>query len=299
MNNYQTIDADYPDFELYFNNLKLLSQIDFSNSSYDEIYNTFHDFALTIPMLGAKLITENGINGHKLYRARLSKTISKEEDISLVQTFSFPPTSVCKSNQRANIKYKSVFYCADEPFPAIKECGVEDNDEGYLSVWEINANRDLNYANCFPEKLPKNNTWREYGNFHHNFLIEKQTEENKELLKHKIALRNLVTNKFMKEEPPYLISSMLANEYLYENNADLIMYPSAKTFQNYTNFAIHPNVVLNHLKCYKILKFKVAKLESEQLQLKFISIGHIENDRINWKKPTDDDGIELGFKRLN
>lgn len=299
MTNYQTVDADYPDFELYFNNLKLLSQIDFSNSTYDEVYNTFHDFALTIPMLGAKLITVNGINGHKLYRARLSKTISKEEDISLIQTFSFPPTSVCKSNQRANIKYKSVFYCADEPFPAIIECGIEDNDEGYLSIWEIKANRDLHYVNCFPENLPKNNAWREYGNFHHNFLIEKQTKENKELLKHKIALRNLITHKFMKEEPPYFISSMLSNEYLYENKADLIMYPSAKTIQEYTNFAIHPNVVLKHLECNKILKFKITKLETEQVQLKFSLIGHIENDRINWKKPTDDEVAELGFKRLD
>jgi hypothetical protein len=299
MDNYQTIDADYPDFEVYSNNLELLSQIDFSNSSYDEIYNTFHDLALTIPMLGAKLISENGINGHKLYRARLSKTISKDEDISLIQTFSFPPTSVCKSNQRANLKYKSVFYCADEPFPAIKECGVEDNDEGYLSLWEINATRDLNYVNCFQEELPANNYWREYGNYHHNFLIEKQTEENIELLKHKIALRNLVTHKFTKEEPPYFISSMLANEYLYENQSDLIMYPSAKTFQEYTNFAIHPNVVLKHLKCNKILKFKVVKLETEQVQLKFISIGHIENDRINWKKPTDEDASDLGFKKIN
>jgi len=240
----------------------------------------------------------NSINKYKLYRVRLSKTISKEEDTSLIQTFSFPPTSVCKTNQRANIKYKSVFYCTDEVFPAMKECGAEDGDEGYLSTWGFNATRDLYYANCLPEILPETNTWAEYGKFHHNFLKEKQTKDNKELLNHKIALRKLITDKFMKEKPPYHISSMLSNEYLYENNADLIMYPSAQTLQNYTNFAIHPNIVLNHLKCSKVVKFKIMKQENEQIRFKLGLIGHIENDRINWRKSTDEDGKELGFKRL-
>jgi hypothetical protein len=297
MNNYTTIDADYPDLESYKHNLKLLSQTDFSKSTYDEIYNTFHDFALTIPLIGAKLKTVDGINGHRLYRARLSKNFAKEEDISLIQTFSFPPPTVCESNQRANIKFKSVFYCADEAFPAIIECGAEDGDEGYLSVWEINGSRDLHYANCFPEILPKGNTWEEFGRFHHNFLIESQSKKDKNLLQHKIALRNLVTHKFMKEKKPYYLSSMLANEYLYESNADLIMYPSAQTFQDYTNFAFHPNIVSEHLKCYKIFKFKVIKRGTEQVKFNFKSIGHIENDRINWKKPTDEDGIELGFRK--
>jgi len=297
MKTYQTIDAEYPDYKTYISNLKILSGIDFSKSTYDEIYNLFHDFALTIPLLGGNFITKNGINGHKLYRARLCKTISKEEDISLIQTFSFPPPTVCTSNQRANIKHKSVFYCADEVFPAIKECGVEDGDEGFLSIWEFNGTRKLHYVNCLPEILPNNNQWEEYGRFHHNFLIEEQSKVDKKLLEYKIALRKLVTHKFMKEEPPYSISSMLANEYLYEGKVDLIMYPSAKTFQNYTNFAIHPNVVLKHLKCTKVVKLKVIKQGNEQVKFSLKSIGHIERDRINWKEPTDNDGIELGFKK--
>lgn len=296
MDNYTTMNIEFLDFESYKNNLNILSQIDFSKSTYDEIYNKFHDLALTIPMIGAKLKTVNGINGHKLYRARLSKTISDKEDLSLIQSFSFPPPAVCISKQRANIEFKSVFYCADGAFPAIKECGAENGDEGYLSIWKINATRDLLYANCFPEILPKNNTWEEFGRFHHNFLIESQTKKNKSLLKHKIALRNFVTHKFMKEQKPYYLSSMLSNEYLYENNADLIMYPSAQTFQEYTNFAIHPNVVSEHLKCYKIIKFKFLNQGINDVKINFQSIGNIENDRICWKKPTNDDGLELGFR---
>lgn len=293
MKDYQTIDIEYPDFETYSKNLQILDKIDFTNYTTSEIYNKFHDLALTIPILGAKLTAVDGINGYNLYRARLSKTISKEEDLSLIQTFSFPSPSVCKINQRANIKFKSVFYCADEPYPAIKECGAIDGDEAYLSIWEIKASRSLKYVTCLPDKLPEGNTWEEYGTYHHNFLIEKQTASDKNLLKHKIALRNLITQKFMVEEPPYHLSSMLANEYLYHHPADLIMYPSVKTFQGYTNFAFHPNIVLNHLKCIKILKLKDFSNDINQFNI--ASIGHIENDRINWKKPTKKDIVDLGF----
>ncbi|WP_298537998.1 hypothetical protein [uncultured Algibacter sp.] len=298
MNSYQTEEIDYPDLETYKRNLNELSDFDFSNSTYREIYDKFHDLALTLPMLGAKLKTVDGINGHKLYRARLSKTIAKEEDLSIIQTFSFPLSTFCKTNQRANIKHKSVFYCADEAFPAIKECGIQDEEEGYLSVWEIAGKRDLKYATCLPLELPNKNGWAEYGIYHHDFLIKEQSALNKTLLNHKVALRNFITYKFMNEKPPYSLSSMLANEYMYENGVDLIMYPSAKTFQEYTNFAIHPNVVQTQLKCNKIYKFKVIKQDKEQVRIKFISIGHIANDKIEWKKPTDKDGTELGFRKL-
>ena len=68
-----------------------------------------------------------------------------------------------------------------------------------------------------------------------------------------------------------------------------------ETFQEYTNFAIHPNIVSEHLKCYKVFKFKVVKQGTKQVTFNFKSIGHIENERINWKKPTDEDGIEMKY----
>ncbi len=69
MESYKTINANYPDFETYLQNLNTLYNFDFSKSSYDEIYNKFHDYALTLQMIGGKLITKNGIN-------KLSYTLS-------------------------------------------------------------------------------------------------------------------------------------------------------------------------------------------------------------------------------
>jgi len=298
MGKYKTINVDYPEYKIYIKNLEKLKKYNFNDYSPDEIYHKYHDLALILPSLGAKLVFKE-INGYVLYRARLSRTIGKNEDLSLIQSFSFPPPSVCKNKQRANINYKSVFYCADEAFPAIKECGAIDGEEGYLSIWKINANRDLNYASCLPEKLPHKNRWVEYGAFHHTFLRENQTLENKSLLNHKIALRNLITDKFMKEKAPYHLSSMLANEYPYYQNNDLLLYPSVQTFQEYTNFAIHPNAALKQLECFKIYKFKLVEQGKEQVKLNFLSIGDIENDRIKWRNPTNSDGEELGFSKID
>ena len=56
-------------------------------------------------MLGAKLLKEK-FNGHKLYRVRMENSFSDSENKNIIQTFSFPPSTVCKTNGRANIKNK-------------------------------------------------------------------------------------------------------------------------------------------------------------------------------------------------
>ena len=298
MKDYNTQKIEYPDLTEYLKRLKALAEYDFSNSSYDDIYNKFYDYALTIPLLNGKFNFEK-FNGFKLYRVRIEKSISKYEDMNSIQTYSYPPSSLCSSNGRANIKNKPVFYCTDHPYPAIKECNVEVGDTGFLSVWEVSSSRDLAYTCCLPEVLPITNRWREYGTHHHNFLIDRQRNEDSNLLKHKISLRKLITDKFMNEEPPYSISSMLANEYLYNSEIDILIYPSAKTYQDYTNIAIHPNVVNNRIKCSKILKFKVASVEKEKVTFQFGLTGIVtSNDRIKWQKFKDQDGLALGVKKI-
>tara|TARA_R110000751_G_scaffold7964_1_gene32320 strand:- start:4464 stop:5357 length:894 start_codon:yes stop_codon:yes gene_type:complete len=296
MSKYNTQKIEYPEYKTYLKNLQLLSNFDFTNYTNQQIYNKFHDLALTIPGLGAKLIHEK-INGFELYRVRMENTISELEDKDIIQTFSFPPPAVLNSNGRANIKNKSVFYCTDHPYPAIKEANGGIGEVGFLGIWEIQASRDLVYLSCLPEVLPNMNNWHEFGEFHYNFLIEKQSDEDSKVLPHKIALRKLITDKFMLEKPQYHISSMIENEYLYDNDCDLLLYPSAQSFQDYINFAFHPNVVLSHLKCKKIVRFKINKITNQQVGFNLLGIGEIENDRIKWRKITDQDGLDLGFRK--
>ena len=297
MNNYETQNIEYPELQTYLRNLHKLSTYDFSKSSYEKIYNEFFDLALTIPSLGAKLDKE-GFNGFELYRVRMEKTISKSENMNSIKTFSFPPSSICNSNGRANIKKRSVFYCTDEMLPAIKESEGNINDIGFLGIWEVQSNRNLKYMSCLPEALPKSNGWEEFGRYHHNFLIDEQVKENQDLLAYKVALRKLITDKFMMEKKPYSISSMLANEYLYETDNDFILYSSIQTQYDYTNFAFHPKSVINHLKCRKIIKFKINDIKDGQFVINISMIGEAENNRLYWKRANDEDCIELGFNKI-
>lgn len=148
-----------------------------------------------------------------------------------------------------------------------------------------------------PEKLPGKNRWQEYGTFHHNFLIENHSKVDEKTLKYRVALRNFITERFMLEKEPYSISSMLAHEYLYMNETDILLYPSAQTLQDYTNFAIHPRVASNQLRCLKVLRFKITKDLGKHFQLIFSLIGTPEMNKINWQKANDEDIANFGFEK--
>lgn len=98
------------------------------------------------------------INLLKAFRVRLNIN-ETEEDIDLIRTFSYPSPSFCKQNGRANLKNKSVFYCADAFETAFAETKPAAGDIGYLSIWEIDCDRHVNYMGFFPTSVPENNIW--------------------------------------------------------------------------------------------------------------------------------------------
>lgn len=296
MKDYHTQNIEYPDYPSYLINLQKLSSYDFEGYSYDQIYHKFHDLALTIPLYGAKLLHKE-FNGYKFFRVRLEKSISDDENMNNPQTFSFPPPNVCKWPGRANIENRSVFYCTNKAFPAIREVDGKVGDIGFMSLWEVKAGRDLQYVSCLSEILPNKNEWEEYGIFHHNFLIDRQTNENPEFLPHKIALKKMITDKFMMEKDPYSICSMIANEYMYENKKDMILYSSVRTFHDYINFAIKPLVVLDNLICEKVVKFQISNIEREKLSVDLRLTGDVSGQRIYWRKINDKDGLDLGLEK--
>lgn len=286
---------NYPTFEEYKSNLQQLYNFEFDGLSYDEIYNKYYDSAIVLQTLGGYLVSEK-INGRQLYRARPFSQINENEDLSLIQTYSYPPNNVCNNNGRANIKHKSVFYCTDSAVAAVKEANVKENERCYLSVWEIQAKRDLKYVSYLPVNLPENNYWEKISLFHHDYLLSL----NSEVLSYQLELRNFITSKFMHEEIPYHITSMIANENLYlgSSKSDVVIYPSYKTMMDYINYAFHPNIVNEHLKIKKIYHFKVTKFTDENVQFGIIEVGHLEDDRIIWGKPTEDDRISFNAENV-
>lgn len=282
-------DISFPDLDKYKMNLFELTEKRLSNLSNKEIENAFYDSALFLPTVGGYMISEK-FNNSELFRVRLSNKIGKDEDLSLIQSYSYPPTSACKNNGRANLKYKSVFYCSDFATSAMRESEVNINEEGYLSIWNYSSKRDLKFNMCLSEKIPLRNNWSKLAVYYRDFIIQSYDSKKEEFHNQKIALREFITDKFMNEKQPYPVTSFLANEYLYgKEYVDFIVYPSASTKWNYTNFAFHPNTVDNHLELKKVINFKVTEITSKGIIFIINKVGFIENDRIKWRKPIDED----------
>ena len=118
-----------PKIEKYREDLNFIKSQDLSQKSVLEISSLISEKTIILPTITST--TEIGNLGTSFfYRTRLinHKDLSKE-DMSLIQSFSYPPCSVCKENGRANLKKTSVFYCASTGDAAMRESDIEIGSE--------------------------------------------------------------------------------------------------------------------------------------------------------------------------
>lgn len=276
----------FPYIEDYLKELSILENHNFKGLSEREIYDVFYDFAKILPT-NFGLMNNRKFNKHKFYRVRLKKGIGSTEDISISQTFSFPPPSACSQNGRANLKNKSVFYCSNEPYAAILESKPEIGDEGYLSVWGGNSNKTIKVGICLPFDLPAENEWNIMAKDAANKLFKSLPLEAKNKYRHYIKLYEFIANRYILEDKPYYLTSMISNEMLYgELWRDFIIYPSVMAKTNYCNMAFHPNSVIENLKFEKILQFKVHNISSDNIEIMLGKVGYIFNTKLNWREKT-------------
>ena len=279
----------FPNIEEYIKDLDSLKNYNFNNLSEREIYDIFYDYARILPT-NFGLMNCKKFNKHKFYRVRLKKNIGSKEDLSLSQTFSFPPTSVCSQNGRANITNKSVFYCSNEPYAAILESKPEIGDEGYLSVWEGKSNKMMKIGICLPFDLPAYNNWNIMAKDAANNLFKSLPSQAKDKFKHYIKLYKFIADRYILEESPYYLTSMISNELLYGDLwRDFVIYPSVMSNSNYCNMAFHPNSVIDNLKFEKIIQFKIININDKIVELVLGKVGYIFNTKLNWREKTNEE----------
>lgn len=281
---------EFPDFEIYFNGLKTLDDYDFSNLCNREIYDTFYDYAKILPY-SYGIFNPQKFNQHTFFRVRLNINREKE-DISLIHTYSYPPSSVCNEKGRANLNGKSVFYCSNNPNAAILECKPKIGNEGYLSFWNGNTSRNIKAGICLPYDLPQENEWSIFAKEAFEYLIESLPHQSKDKFKHLMALYKFVSHKFISEKSPYPLTSMISNEMLYGDlQRDFIIYPSVLSDTKLCNMAFHPNSVIENLKFEKVLKFKVSDIKNEVIQFNLGKVGFIENGRMKWRDHSEEETV--------
>jgi hypothetical protein len=279
----------FPDIETYKAELKILDNFKFEKLNEDQIYNLLYDYA---KILASKfrLSSKSEFNKKTFYRARLKKKIDTIEDITLTQTYSFPPARGCAHNGRANLKNKSVFYCSDEIECAIRETKPEIGEEGFISFWKGNAKKDIKIGVCLPNDLPLENKWREIEKKAAKYILDNLSIDAKDKFEHIIELYKFISEKFKTEKEPYYISSMISNEFLYGDLwHDYIVYPSLMSKNIYCNLAFHPNSANENLKFEKVLQFKINNIENDKIMIVFGKVGYLENTKMKFREKTKEE----------
>lgn len=270
--------------------LKKLIQIDKSGLSQAEIKNLIFNHAIILPNHYSPLSKEI-INKLTVFRVRAEKTIDlTKEDLSLIRTYSYPNSSICQNNGRANIKYKTVFYCSDNQITALAESNLEVGDIAYLGVWKNYSDREVNYATYISTDIPEKNVWYSKGIDIYKQSVDYAKKYTKDKFEHLAYLQKFFSDIFLIERKPYSLSSWIANNLLYEYNmVDFIVYPSFATKHYSCNLAIHPNYVENNLKLDCVFKMLITGKTEESMNFSLQKSGKLMGTAINWKVPTQDE----------
>jgi len=270
--------------------LKKLIQIEKSELSQAEIKKLIFDHAIILPNHYSPLPKEV-INKLTVFRVRAEKTIDlNKEDLSLIRTYSYPNSAICQSNGRANIKYKTVFYCSDNQITALAESNLEVGDIAYLGVWKKFSDREVNYATYISTNIPETNVWHNKGADIYMQSVDYAKKYTKDKFEHLVRLQKFFSDIFLIEKKPYSLSSWVANNILYEYNmVDFIVYPSFATEHYSCNLAIHPNYVENNLKLDCVFKLLITGKTKGSLNISVQKSGKLTGTAIIWRIPTQDE----------
>jgi hypothetical protein len=116
---------------------------------------------------------------------------------------------------------------------------------------------------------------------------QKHLPENlKPKMKHIEALNNFLSKKFVEENFPYHLTSMLGWELFYGQLwTDLIVYSSVVSNSKFCNIAIHPNSVNENLMFEKVIIFRVIDIKNNIPILQFrTEVGHLNNSKMEWRE---------------
>ncbi|OYX83013.1 MAG: hypothetical protein B7Y83_12910 [Flavobacteriales bacterium 32-34-25] len=285
-----------PDIEKYREDLNFIRNQDLSQMSVNEISKLISEKAIILPTITSTTEIAN-LGTSLFYRVRIMKHSNiSNEDMTLIQSFSYPPSITCKENGRANLKKTSVFYCASTGDAAMRESDIEIGSQGFLSVWTIDPQTTLKFGILLSDKLPKENPWKPLVDYLSQEEFQKiHLEREGKYYEHMRELRNFFYDLYMHEAKPYPITSFISNSLLYSrNDLDFISYPCVKRSHRQINFAFHPNSVNLHFKIERVFRFEVTAMDVEGISFNVNGVGYLEKSRIQWRNADESDEHYLG-----
>lgn len=227
---------------------------------------------------------------------------TKSMNPSLISEHSYPPNSVVKSVQRANLPYHPVFYCADNPMTAIIETihdekVINPKHNYYLSKWELKPGLEHRVSPFLFGNLADSSIYKMLSDDNFKKIEELLKEYSKEEIESMKKIMQLLSHLFIFENT-YVVSSFIAHSYIYAKHnlrSDIFIYPSHQSERKRVNFAIHPNVVMEKLQLKKVYKINILDFPEDKKTCTINSrqIGTNEDSIIYWKNVTDNNKHEL------
>ncbi|WNH07701.1 hypothetical protein [Thalassobellus suaedae] len=227
---------------------------------------------------------------------------SKTMNTKLISEYSYPPNSVIKKVQRANIPYHPVFYCADSPMAAIMETirdekTINPKTNYYLSKWELKPDIEFKVSPFLFGNLADSSPYKILSDDNFKKIEELLKDYSKDEIEGMKKIMHLLSHLFIFENT-YVVSSFIAHNYIYASHnfrTDIFIYPSHQTNRERVNFAIHPNVVTEKLQLKSVYKINILDFPEDKKSCTINSnkIGTNEDSIIYWKNVTDEDKQEL------
>lgn len=227
-----------------------------------------------------------------LYRSRLARFVSEDEDLSAPQTFSYVPLASTNANfpklQRANFSGQSVFYGSLSSTTNFREISedVTAGEEIYMAKWNFSPDANLMLYKVLP---PKDTFLNEY--LRKMLGMDEETSDAFESFFQKLGE---ILKSTEEGNAKYLVSALCAN-FVYKFHSiilpdgskikpfDGILYPSTKVKEgNEWNMAIKPECIDQYATLQYVVRGKVAK---DLCSIDYSDIGFYKDGEIHWYGP--------------
>lgn len=282
---------ELPDLSRYIDDLDRLSRLDLKDSNLREIEREFFKYARFQPQSYGQMAAED-LNKLKLFRVRLNVD-PENENVYLHSTFSYPPAAFCSDNGRANIKKRSVFYGSESADTAILESKPKPGDSGVLSIWRPIVDREIRYSIFMSNKTDKENIFFKLANELKEYQMQQTLKFSACKFEHLNYLNEFISGLLESAIPPYALSSWICDRIMYNTMpVDCIIYSSSFN-SRFSNLALHPNFVDQHLRLDRVIQFVVYENSAYGLYYQLGLTGIPSWGNMEWRKLREEELKDL------
>lgn len=236
-------------------------------------------------------LSPEDFNNRPYYRVRLNVP---DNQLSFPHAYTYPPRHICKANGRGNIKNTSVFYCSSYAMTSVLESRPKAGDIVFLSVWRGFTQNKIKFSFFLQEDLNEENPWSNLVKDYYTKLREQRARNHSDKYIFTQEISNFIADMFLKEGPPYQVTSSISNEVLFgENYNDFLVYPSNAHRGSMCNYAFHPKCVDQNLAFEKVIRFRIEKSSSDEIGYSTGAVGEMINGKMRWRNHKADEA-DLG-----